>query len=60
VVSQHLKGLREIAVDHPHVQRRVLVCLEDVARRTEAGIDILPAMEFARQLWDGELLAPSG
>jgi predicted AAA+ superfamily ATPase len=57
VVSQHLKGLREISVDHPHVQRRVLVCLEDIPRRTEAGIDILPAMEFARQLWDGKLLA---
>jgi predicted AAA+ superfamily ATPase len=56
VVSQHLKGLREIAVDHPHVRRRVLVCLEDVPRRTEAGIDILPAMEFSRRLWDGELL----
>ena len=56
VASQHLKGLREIALDHPHVKRRVLVCLEETPRRTEAGIDILPVREFARQLWDGELL----
>jgi len=56
VASQHLKGLREIAAEHPHVKRRVLVCLESAPRRTEGGIDILPVKEFARRLWDGELV----
>jgi predicted AAA+ superfamily ATPase len=53
--SDHLKGLREVAKDHPRVGRRILVCLEERARRTEDGIDILPALEFARRLWDGRL-----
>ena len=56
VVSQHLKGLAEIAVDHPAVKRRIVVCLEPTARRTEGGIDILPAEEFARRLWAGEVV----
>jgi len=33
-----------------------LVCLEPTARRTEGGIDILPAEEFARRLWAGEVV----
>jgi predicted AAA+ superfamily ATPase len=56
VASQHLKGLREFAVDHPGVRRRVVVCLEDVPRRTDTGIDILPVTEFARRLWSGKLV----
>ena len=55
VVSRHLKGLRSLVADHPEVGRRVVVCLEDRARRTEDGIDILPAGTFVARLWDGEL-----
>jgi len=55
VASHHLKGLREIGADYPDLRKRILVCLEPVARRTEAGIDILPAGEFARRLWAGEI-----
>ena len=56
ILGRHLKGLRSLAEDNPHVGRRVVVCLESRPRRTEDGIDILPASEFARQLWQGELL----
>lgn len=52
----HLRGLREIAIDHKRLGRRILVSMEDRARRTEDGIDILPAKTFARRLWDGELV----
>jgi predicted AAA+ superfamily ATPase len=48
--ADHLKGLRELARDHPDVGHRILVCLEPRARRTEDGILILPAQEFCRRL----------
>ena len=56
ILGRHLKGLRSLAEDNPQVGRRVVVCLESRPRRTEDGIDLLPAGEFARQLWQGELL----
>ena len=52
--SRHLKGLRSFAEDHPEAHR-VLVCLEPLPRRTEDGIDILPAKAFVERLWRGEL-----
>ena len=55
VASRHMRNLRSLLDDHPNAKRRVLVCLEPVARRTEDGIDVLPATEFARRLWSGEL-----
>jgi predicted AAA+ superfamily ATPase len=55
VNADHLKGLRQLAVDHPEVGRRIVVCLEDRARRTPDGIEILPVPDFLRRLWGGEL-----
>ena len=55
IANRHLKGLRSFAQDHPEVARRVLVCLEPRPRRTEDGIDVLPAEDFAARLWRGEL-----
>lgn len=46
----HLKGLREIARDHPGLRRRILVCLEPRPRRTEDGIDVLPVESFIEVL----------
>ena len=54
ITSDHLKGLRSLVVDHPDVGRRVVACLEPRARRSEDGIDILPAEIFVRRLWEGE------
>jgi predicted AAA+ superfamily ATPase len=56
ITSDHLKGLRQIVRDHPRVGRRIVVCLEPKARRADDGIEILPAIEFARALWAGEVL----
>ena len=39
----HLRGLRTLADEHPDVRHRVVVSLEPRPRRTEDGIDILPA-----------------
>ena len=55
VGNRHLRGLRSFAQDHGTAAQRVLVCLEPRPRRTEDGIDILPAEEFATRLWRGEL-----
>ncbi len=52
----HLKGLRSLATEHA-VRRRVIVCLEAKPRRTEDGIEVLPAATFVRRLWAGELTA---
>ena len=56
VSRDHLRGLRQLAVDQPEIGRRILVCLEPKERRTEDQIEIMPAEVFARRLWAGELL----
>jgi predicted AAA+ superfamily ATPase len=55
--ADHLKGLRELGKEFPRVESRILVGLEPRPRRTEDGIDILPAEVFARRLWSDELIA---
>ena len=55
VTSDHPKAPRQLARDHPTVGRRLVVCLAPRARRTEDGIEILPAADFAARLWEGEL-----
>lgn len=49
--SDHLNGLRELKIEHPMLARRIVVCLEKTRRLTEDGIEIIPAEEFARELW---------
>ena len=56
--SRHLRGLRSVIRDHPSIRRRIIVCLETRARRTRDGIDILPAQDFVRQLWQDRLVHP--
>ncbi len=55
VSHHHLKGLRSLASEHD-VGQRAIVCLEPRHRRTQDGIDVLPAKEFVRRLWEGELV----
>lgn len=54
VTSDHLKGLRQLQLDH-NVGRRILVSLEPKRRTTDDGIEILPARTFARLLTEGRL-----
>lgn len=56
ITSDHLKGLRTFAEDHPRVARRVVVCLEPRRRRTEDGIDVLPIDAFISELASGALI----
>jgi len=56
VTRAHLNGLRSLAIDHPDVAHRIVVCREPKPRKTDDGIDILPAATFVERLWRGELL----
>ncbi len=55
ITKDHLKGLRSLVEDHPGIERRIVVCREPRARRTEDGIEVLPYGTFVRRLWDGDL-----
>lgn len=59
VTNRDLRGLRHLEQDHPEVRKRIVACLEPRPRRTEDGIEILPATTFASRLWSGELTADS-
>lgn len=54
VTTRNLRSLRSLSAEHPQVHRRILVCLESKPRRTDDGIDILPATVFAKRLWQGQ------
>ena len=55
ITRDHLRGLRTLVEEHPGVRRRIIVCLEPSARRTEDGIDVLPAAEFVHRIARGTL-----
>ena len=56
ITRDHLRGLRTLVEEHPGVGRRIVVSLEPRARRTEDGIDVLPAAEFVRRIAKGTLV----
>ena len=55
ITADHLKGLRALKKDHSEVKRSLVVCLERKRRKTNDGIEILPAATFAKMLWGGEV-----
>lgn len=56
ITSDHLGGLREIVKDQPKLKKRILISLEERARKTEDGIEILPYSVFTQHLWSGTLI----
>jgi uncharacterized protein len=56
ITNDHLRGLRELALDHPEVKKSILVSLVDRPRKTQDGIEILPYRLFATELWQGNLI----
>ncbi|MBN2492291.1 MAG: ATP-binding protein [Planctomycetes bacterium] len=54
VTDDDLQGLRQLARDH-RVGRRLVVSRAPKPRRTEDGINILPAEVFVRRLAEGDL-----
>ncbi len=55
ISTRHLKGLRSLKVDHPNIERRIVVCNEKKLRKTEDDIEIVPAATFAAMLWAGNI-----
>ena len=55
ITRDHLKGLRSLVVDYADVARRIVVCREPKPRKTDDGIDILPAKTFVQRLWNGDI-----
>jgi len=56
ITSDHLKGLRQLVLDHRHVGHRVVVCLEPKRRKTEDGILVLPVKAFVEDLGAGRIV----
>ncbi len=56
VRDSHLKGLRQLSLDHPEVRRRIVVCLENEPQMTSDRIEIMPYAHFASELWSGNLV----
>jgi uncharacterized protein len=56
VTDQHLRGLRQLVLDHPETKARFVVSLETRRRVTDDGIVILPAKTFAAELAAGKLI----
>jgi len=56
VHADHLKGLRELKREYPRLARAVVVSLDKTPRRTDDGIEILPAASFASELASGRLI----
>lgn len=52
ISNSDLRGLRAIAQEH-RIARRLLICNESSARRTEDDIEILPFRQFIEKLWSG-------
>lgn len=55
IKAAHLKGLRQLQIDHPEVKRRLVVSGELRSRKTEDGIEILSVARFVKLLWEGDL-----
>ena len=55
VNASHLNGLRQLSIDHPETQRRIVVCNESKSRLTEDQIEILTPSDFVQKLWGQEL-----
>lgn len=49
--GDHLKGLRLLKEDYPHIKRRLVVSQERMKRKTSDGIEIIPYAEFLDELW---------
>lgn len=53
--TSHLKGLRQLMVDHPEVKRKILVSMDPKNRVSDDGIEIIHYEEFLRLLWKGDI-----
>lgn len=53
VMSRHLKGLK--AFKEEHEQARLIIVSHDERPRIFNGVEVMPAMYFLKQLWEGKI-----
>ncbi|MBQ8520555.1 MAG: hypothetical protein IJ456_04110 [Bacteroides sp.] len=53
VQSKHTKGLRAFSEEFP--EARLIIVSLDRSPRLLNGIEVLPATEFQRRMWQGEI-----
>lgn len=53
VVSRHLSGLKVFQEEHP--QARLIVVSLDPVRRLFGDVEVIPVLEFLRDLWAGKI-----
>lgn len=53
--DRHLRNLRFLKENSYLVKKRIIVTLDQTSRKTDDGILILTAEDFAKRLWAGEL-----
>lgn len=55
VNTRHLKGLKAFLEDFP--QARAIIVSMDISKRILKGIEIFPANDFLKALWNGEIVS---
>lgn len=54
VQTRHLKGLKAFLEDFP--EARTIIVSMDMSKRILNGVEIFPATEFLKTLWDGKII----
>ncbi len=55
ISNREYKGLAALS-EELHLKRKIVVGMERQRRTTDEGIEILPATDFLRDLWNGEII----
>ena len=56
ITASHLKGLHALKEKYPSFETQIVVSRVPRARKRDDGILVLPYMDFAKRLWEGELI----
>ncbi len=56
ILPKHLKGLKELLIEQPKFNNRIVVSMEDVSRITADNIVIYTYSDFLEKLWSGTLV----
>ena len=55
VSARDYKGILALGEDVP-LERKIVVCNERRRRRSDDGVEIMPPVEFLKELWSGAIL----
>ncbi len=58
--NHDFKGLRSLKENFPSIENRIVVCRQSYVDITSDNILVLPYEEFAKSLWNGEIISLGG